>query len=76
MTDSKKLDLALSKLDKIDILENEIQELNRHTINIELILKNEINHSIKLLIESQNNVIDKLNQPIFKTSKESPQVSF
>lgn len=72
MTDSEKLDLALSKLDKLDILENEIQELKQHTINIELILKNEINHNIQLLLESQNNIIDKLNQSILKTSKASP----
>lgn len=49
MTDHEKLDLILSRLDKLDSLESEIQELKRRTINMELTLENETNRNIQLL---------------------------
>lgn len=61
MTDSEKLDLALSKL---DTLENQVKELNQRTKSIGLTLENETNHNIQLLAENHINLIDKLNQSI------------
>lgn len=64
MTDHEKLDLILSRLDKLDSLESEIQELKRRTINIELTLENETNRNIQLVAENHLTLIDKLNQAI------------
>lgn len=64
MTEHEKLDLILSRLDKLDSLESEIQELKRRTINIELTLENEANRNIQLVAENHLTLIDKLNQTI------------
>lgn len=64
MTDSEKLDLILSRLDKIDSLESEMQELKRRITNIELTIENETNRNIQLLAENHITLIDKLNQAI------------
>lgn len=64
MTDSEKFDLILSKLEKIDSIESEMQELKRRIISIELILENETNRNIQLLAENHITLIDKLNQAI------------
>ncbi len=54
MTDSEKLDLILSKLEKLE----------QRTTNIELTIENETNRNIQLLAENHITLIDKLNQSI------------
>lgn len=54
MTDSEKLDLILSRLEKLEL----------RTTNIELTLENETNRNIQLLAENHITLIDKLNQAI------------
>ena len=61
MTDSEKLDLLL---EKVGTIENDMQELKRRTINLELTLENETNRNIQLLAENHITLIDKLNQSI------------
>lgn len=64
MTDNEKLDLILSKLEKLDIIESEMQEVKRRITNLELTLENETNRNIQLLAENHITLIDKLNQSI------------
>lgn len=64
MTDGEKLDLILSRLNKLDSLESEMQELKRRITNIELTIENETNRNIQLLAENHITLIDKLNQAI------------
>ncbi len=78
MTDSEKLDLIFSKLEKLDSIEVkltsvetrldsveiDIQELKRCTTHIELTLENETNRNIQLLAENHITLIDKLNQSV------------
>lgn len=64
MTDNEKLDFILSKLEKLDIIESEMQEVKRRITNLELTLENETNRNIQLLAENHITLIDKLNQSI------------
>ena len=61
MTESEKLDLIISKLDK---LESETQELKRHTTSIELHLENNTDKNIQLIAENFIELTNKLNQAI------------
>ncbi len=61
MTESEKLDLIISKLDK---LESETQELKRHTTSIELHLENATDKNIQLIAENFIELTNKLNQAI------------
>ena len=64
MTDSEKLNLILSKLEKLDTLENEMQELKRHTTSIELHLENVTDKNVQLIAENFIELTNKLNQAI------------
>ena len=74
MTDSEKLDLALSKLDKLDklhVLESEMQgvkqemqEIKRRTTNLELHIENVTDKNIQLIAENFIELTKKLNAAI------------
>ena len=64
MTDSEKLDLILSKLEKLDTLDSDMQELKRHTTSIELHIENTTDKNIQLIAENFIELTKKLNQAI------------
>ncbi len=61
MTDSEKLDLLL---EKVNTIENEMQELKRRTTSIELHLENVTDKNIQLIAENFIELTNKLNQAI------------
>ena len=64
MTDSEKLDLILSKLEKLDTLDSDMQELKRRTTSIELHIENTTDKNIQLIAENFIELTKKLNQAI------------
>ncbi len=71
MTDSEKLDLILFRLEKLDSLESDMQELKQRTenidnkvINMELTLENEIRVNIKRIAEGHLDLSRGLNECI------------
>ena len=64
MIDSEKLDLILSRLGKLDLLESEMQELKRRTTSIELTLENETNPNIKAIAEGHLDLSRKLDEAL------------
>lgn len=61
MTDSEKLDLILSEMRD---MKSEMQELKRHTTNMELHLENATDKNIQLIAENFIELTNKLNQAI------------
>ena len=64
MTDSEKLDLILSKLEKLDTLDSDMQELKRRATSIELHIENTTDKNIQLIAENFIELTKKLNQAI------------
>ena len=64
MADSEKLDLILSKLEKLDTIESDVQELKRRTTSIELHIENITDKNIQLIAENFIELTKKLNQAI------------
>lgn len=71
MTENEKFDLILTKLEKLDNLEsdmqivkNEIQELKQKATSLELHIENATDKNIQLLAENFVELTKKLNQAI------------
>ena len=71
MTDSEKLNLILSRLEKLDSLESEMQDLKQRTTNIEtgvtdikLTLENEIRTNIKRVAEGHLDLSRNLHEAL------------
>lgn len=71
MTESEKLDLILSRLDKVDEKLNKVDKLEKDITDIKLTLENEISVNIKRIAEGHLDLSRRLHEAIeMNTEKE------